>query len=366
MKNIARQELKDNGQTENDTFLADSLHSDSNTRRALEELVESFIEWKNKSLYLVLKKTTTEPIGRKYKIKTEQFGVWARKRGNSVYKKMVREKITALKSFIPDVNFFDANHNYVGQSSKILYAVLTYDTKRCSLEDAWKNIGREYNRFITSIRQRYGTVEIIRTWESFQNGYPHVNILLWFKNHSFTIARKDVKIKEGKKYQIFRILYSEKKTIASFWHSFVDVSACYNTYGVIDYISKYITKNLMSNKESSLLTMAMTWQYRKRVFSISKGFTDLITTVHNSNKNCQLNLFFKNVVGVKWYFVGLVSFSFIKKHIDIKQELLRISFGEKLPDFLTEEFACRREWESLTKRKWSSYRSCKEEVFYDE
>ena len=83
-----------------------------------------------------------------------------------------------------------------------------------------------------------------------------------------------------------------KKVIARGWHSNVDVKAMHSLAGGFSYQKKYLLKNIDAEKADSkaLKTLALCWAYRKRAFSVSGRFrqllSDLIRDMHNSN--CQL------------------------------------------------------------------------------
>jgi len=88
-----------------------------------------------------------------------------------------------------------------------------------------------------------------------------------------------------------------KKVIARGWHSNVDVKAMHSLAGGFSYQKKYLLKNIDAEKADSkaLKTLALCWAYRKRAFSVSGRFrqllSDLIRDMHNSNPQmCQTTL----------------------------------------------------------------------------
>ena len=60
----------------------------------------------------------------------------------------------------------------------------------------------------------------------------------------------------------------------AFWHSFVDVQAMDRVGGGLGYLKKYLLKCVDVEKADgkALLTLAITWAFRKRSFSISGKF----------------------------------------------------------------------------------------------
>ncbi|MBA7682105.1 hypothetical protein ES703_90451 [subsurface metagenome] len=88
-------------------------------------------------------------------------------------------------------------------------------------------------------------------------------------------------------------------------HGFVDVQACKNLKDGMGYIIKYIGKaHNLGKKGSSSLTLALTWFYRKRSWSMSKGFNDLIKQLHKS-KNIASDMWDSpDQRRVEWHLLG--------------------------------------------------------------
>lgn len=194
----------------------------------------------------------------------------ASKRGNDVYQYLVGKKLKPLND-LPDVTFF--KDDWGVKNTSLLFVTLTYDTKRCDEVTAWENIGKDFHLFYTKLRQEYGDFEYFRTWESTKNCYPHAHILIAFKKKSFPVfIHTD---KDG--HRTFRIPKADKDKIASFWHSNVDVQGVNGTKDAIDELTKYVTKDLCSDKGHK--TNAMIWLFGKQSYAITKGFVSLI-------KNC--------------------------------------------------------------------------------
>ena len=189
------------------------------------------------------------------------------KRGNDVYQDLVDRKLSGMKE-LPNIQFFD-DHT-VDKRTCLLFVTLTYDTNLKNSDCAWLDIGKDFHLFHNNLRKKYGKVEIFRTWESTQNYYPHVHcmILFWDKDFSVLEHTND----DGK--LTYRIPYKEVQDIAKYWHSNVDVQAMQDTHGCIKELTKYITKDLCSNKGDK--TNAMIWLFRKQSYAISKGFTKAI------------------------------------------------------------------------------------------
>lgn len=261
----------------------------------LSEVVERYLEWVRYPEYLVFRKENIHSGEFEFK------AVKGSKRGNDVYAWRVSKRFEELEG-LPNYQFF----NYKDRSKKhYTRAVFVTLTMRRFLPkyEAWEKISGYYNLFITKLRRVYGGVSAIRVNESHRDGEPHVHCLLLFEK-----ARFQVFYYNGE----WRI--QSKDFIASKWSymglslGHVDITALNSTKGGISYVTKYLTKlhdvgidgSLDDDKEFfeyndygsnlaklitnvSVLTLALMWAYRKRAFSISGDFIDLIREMHNSN-----------------------------------------------------------------------------------
>ena len=238
----------------------------------LPDVTTLYEEWKDDAEYIVLK-GTKDFIQKDLDLKENVFPeyvyrfVKASKRGNDVYRYLVKKRLKPLED-IPNVTFF--KDDWGVKNTNLLFVTLTYDTKRCDETTAWKNIGIDYHLFCTKLRQEYGHIECFRTWESTGHYYPHVHVLIGFKDKSFPVfIHTD---KEGKRS--FRISKKDKDKIASFWHSNVDVQGVDDTKDAIDELTKYVTKDLCSEKGNK--TNAMICLFRRQSYAITEGFVGLI------------------------------------------------------------------------------------------
>jgi hypothetical protein len=225
------------------------------------------------------------------------LAIKASKRGNDVYRRKVKKRFEAFDT-VPNASFFNDSDIAKGTAfTPCLFFTLTYDTKFCSLEDAWLNIGIEFNRWISRLQQKYGRISVLRTWQDFNNGYPHVHGVLLFKEHEFKIQYKEESpVLHGETKTIYRIEGHED--FRQSWHSFVDVSACYNVKGAISYARRYITRGIMKGEDYrspmqdggslSSQCLALNWLYRKRSFSVSGDFRKLVSDLIASKRNSKL------------------------------------------------------------------------------
>jgi hypothetical protein len=179
--------------------------------------------------------------------------------------------------------------------SQILFATLTYDLNLCSRIEAWENIGKEYDNWIRGIRQKYGSVSVLRVWQCTCKGYPHVHGIFLFKDHRFKVSFKSY---DENNKPIYRI--SEKEEFEHGWHSFVDVCAVRTVRGALNYARRYLTRSVDGSTSSEAprhmvydgkmtdLDMALMWLFKKRSYAISGDFRialhDLIVNLRNSDK----------------------------------------------------------------------------------
>ena len=270
-----------------------------------EDVIDLWDLWRNQPTYIVLQK---EEEIREIGIDGTEFTEWrvitkaikCAKRGNDVYFFRVRNRLNQL------LQICKGNYQLIwkdedGYYTQFLYLTLTYDTKRCSIREAWEQIGKEWNRFLSYLKKKFGVISVIRTWESFENGYPHIHAIIYF----FETAFRVIKYKR-KKFTEWR-LYDRnlKLEINRGWHSFIDIQAIENTKR-LQYIFKYILKELKNNREQQKQkrTLAMMWLFRKQSFSISNDFiTELASYTHsNLSDSERLDPIMHNS---NWEFIGI-------------------------------------------------------------
>jgi hypothetical protein len=270
---------------------------------SVSEIEERYREWVSENKYMILSRWNGAH--------NEVYAVKCAKRGNDVYCYRVNKRFKGLCSKAENLTFFNPKDRGAKETSA-LWVTLTYDSKLCSFQDAWRNIGIEFNGFMSFVRKRFGKVSCCRVFESFESGYPHVHCILLFEV-SFSVFIDS----KGQ----FRV--HEKDVIAESWHSNIDVKAMDSLAGGFSYLKKYLLKGInFENADSKALkTLALCWAYRKRVFSVSGSFrkllADLIKDMHNSNcikdmhnSNCQMvqiTLSGEIVEEEKFYVLGFVS-----------------------------------------------------------
>jgi len=246
---------------------------------------DQYLRWVDQSEYLVLGEY--DPL-RGY---TDYVAVKASKRGNDVYAKRIKDRLDPLMD-LPDIQFFNYKDRGNRHKTRAVFVTLTYDPKGLTLGEGWDQVGSDYNRWISALRGRYGSASIIRVWEAHKNGYPHIHAVVLLHDHEFTAFHHNGS---------WRI--NEKRDLEGLWdHGFTDVEALSSTRGGLHYVVKYLGKlhRLGSNHKdpdlvkgglsglvsrASLLTLSLMWCFRKRAYSVSGDWIDLIRSLHNSNSD---------------------------------------------------------------------------------
>jgi hypothetical protein len=258
---------------------------------SVSEIVDKYSEWVSEDRYMILNRVKMKTVrvrdSRKneyftadFPVESEYFALKCSKRGNDVYRQRVYRRFKGLASLTEKTVFFNPKNRSLDKRTRALFLTLTYDTKLCSLYDAWVTLGYELNRYMAYVRKHLGKISCCRVFEAFQNGYPHIHCILLFEKKEFKVFRD----KKGQ----FRV--KEKDIFAAGWRSHTDVKALWSLGRGLSYLKKYLLKSIdKENKDSKALkTLALCWLFNKRAFSVSGKFrqtlTDLIKTKHNSNQ----------------------------------------------------------------------------------
>lgn len=283
----------------------------------LENALSYYIDWVNTPLYAIF-----------YRLNKKQYGYYQQgrdwyscdykavelaKRGNRVY---IRKLAKRFKELFNLLDLIPENDILKGRvtTSNMFMVTLTYDKNRCSLDDAYFNIGKELNQYLSSLKQKYGKIKILRSIESFKNGYPHIHLFIIFLEHRFNVFRYNRK-KDGKvRYKLSNV---DKNNFDSYWHSYTHNEAVMSIGGVY-YILKYITKGQFTKDNNN--STAHLWLFHKQSYSISREFVDilgknfdfsplLVTSMSNSNNSL-----------IGWHY--LISLIPKKKHDSLFFEIL--------------------------------------------
>lgn len=254
-------------------------------------VVDIFKEWRDASEFFML-----DGYNQDLKHIMSIF-VKASKRGNCIYKKLMKQKFSFLDS-LPPIHFFCEEWGV--KRTPMLFITLTVDPKKYDIDSAYEDIAVQLNRFETLLRQKYGSYKCaicghkfvgrkkcpkckaflkdivcvgsfvkFRVWEIHENGYPHCHVVYYFHDAMFHVFEHFNKKKEGKKQRrTFRIVTKHRDAISKMWPmGQVDIQAVSDTLGAFSEVKKYITKNIWSKKAD--LTNAMLTLYRKQAYSVS-------------------------------------------------------------------------------------------------
>jgi hypothetical protein len=284
------------------------------TAEKISTLIEVYEYWREYNEYLLLlgeNNSTGEKL---------RLAVKCSKRGNDVYAKRLEMRLNFLNN-LKNVKFFD-NVDFdktAYAEANLFWITLTWDAKLCSLHEAWLNSYRELHRFKANLENKYGKIEWLVFIQPFPDvkgeayGYPHFHIVMWFRDstfHAFPHLEKDKKGVMALKYRV-----SEKRDIeiASKWHSFIDIQALSSIKGAVGYVKKYAKSVCYGESKKASLTCAMAWLYRKKSFSLTRGFqrvlSDLIASMRDRKRVFQKTLTNQLIPLWSWEFLGIRSAS---------------------------------------------------------
>ena len=277
-----------------------------------ELLVGLYLHWRELPEYLIFEGENRYTWKKKW-----GAGLMA-KRGNLIYRKKLRDRLTFIEA-LEDHTFFKYKDRSKRQKTRALFITLTYDSKLANLWEAWSGVKIKkqvkrgprlgevyyahkpgcrcvsclYNRYITSLREAYGRVSVIRAWEGFESGYPHVHLVALFHDHEFPVFHYN---------GAWRVQGKPGSSLEAYAGGFTDVEALASLRGGIRYVTKYLTKihgghapaggwtdgstlsNFMEATTHGDFTMAVMWLFRKRAFSISGDFIEFTTLLRNSKR----------------------------------------------------------------------------------
>lgn len=247
---------------------------------SIEGVVACYREWLSVFFYVVCNRFVHGDF---------EYGIFhSVKRGDERYSALVCRKFAGLGWFGKGLNYFGSGvHELVSGSG--LLVTLEYDSNRVSLADAWLNVGVDLNRWICGIRRKFGSVSMVRVFESHESGYPHIHALLVFHEYSFT-GRS---MKSGRGHLVYRVVGSDFDNLKSAkfgdrWsHGFSDFEMVSSYGGGIRYLSKYLSKSTSFQEAGSkgVKTLAMCWVFGKRSFGFQGEMFSSDEMYNSSNSN---------------------------------------------------------------------------------
>jgi len=281
-------------------------------REDLDLLQEIYLKWVTSPEALLLQGTHSETGEKKY------VGVKCSKRGNDVFNRRLDRKLSFLKDLKSEgYEFFNTNDFTLDKKvfSSALWVTLTFDSKLCSLDEAWRRIEYDWNKWITNLRNRYGQIMPLKFVQGFPGkgparGYPHIHAVLLFKESQFSVfpqlvdknqvddkAGKDVEMKTFRPLKSslrYRIHEKDELVSQGKYHSFVDVQALRTFKSISSYCRKYGqgTYDVVSAEgqvnDEALLNCALGFYYHKQSYSASRALqgelSDLITSLQSSKR----------------------------------------------------------------------------------
>jgi len=235
-----------------------------------EEITDIYKEWRDTSEHIVLsylEEYTMDLTNDAEYFDVRYICVKAAKRGNDVYKHLVKHKWRRVEEIDP-VQIF--NEDWGEKHTPMLSITLSYAQGRAPVEAAWKTFGEDFHLWLAKLHQEYGDFEYVRCWEATSDFYPHAHVLIAFKKTVFSVFEHTNK--DGSRSWL--IGDSAEKKIAGFWHSFSNIRGCQDTGTTLQHLVKYITKDIFTKKGDK--TNAMLWLHGKQAYAISKGFFALL------------------------------------------------------------------------------------------
>ncbi len=255
----------------------------------LDRVIDDFTYWSNLVVYLVLRRENIHTHENTYKMAK------AAKRGNDVYSAKLRKRLNHLYN-LPQREFFNFKDRNRRHKTRAVFVTLTY-RRDLRLDEAWENIGSDYNRWVSAMRKAFGKISIIRSFEAQSDGFPHIHCILLFREAEF-----ETFFYNGK----WRL--SRKRELEKYWGwGFCDMFAMYSLGAGVGYVMKYVTKvnnALLAEKKNrkDVLSLALMWIFRKRAFSVSKDFGVFLVEIKDDRPYGQVDLEGKTIY--KWYLVG--------------------------------------------------------------
>ena len=254
-------------------------------------LVEGFKAWRDYAEYLLIK-GVNRVNGKKMFL-----AVKCSKRGNDVFANRLDRKLGFLRR-LKGIEFFHPDDFTPKRLVKtnLLWVTLTYNSRLKTLDEAWKTVMDDYNLWITNLRNEYGKIDVLRFIEAFPDekgtafGYPHLHIVLLFKEAQFEVFPRMEEGKDGRLGMVYRIREKYEIERQGKWHSFIDVKALSSGKAVYNYVRKYCSKTHHGDSQGAMVTQSLLWLFRKQTYSLSSGFRselhDLIMDLQGS-KTCE-------------------------------------------------------------------------------
>jgi hypothetical protein len=336
----------------------------------LDVVLDEYKAWVSEKQYLIFEQ-------KRHRSPVRQIASFVPKRGNPKYAWKVHKMWREFTLPFEYQQKLDAEMGYTSQTNEtttnVLFLTLTWDVNFCDWKTAWNAISYFWNLFTANLRRKYGRALTARAYESTEKGFPHIHCILYFENSQFpTFLRRS---KKQKRY-VWRIPFPEVEKLRGLWHSFIDVQGMVSLAEGLNYLGKYVTK--ASNYESDdllgkgLATLATTWAFGKRSYSLGRKFKEAIfekyvaldltrisltqtvseqmTLEFKLLRDCQPSLlkpFFE-----KWTMRGIIKKSLLKTHGGIPRGCFSFGLCEKQKQFVEYYFGGRKVEDVVVQKPW--------------
>lgn len=255
-----------------------------------------FMKWLKQPLYLVFEDEENDKL----------IFRQGSKRGNIPYVKRGIRRLIPVVDAMKDLDRkMFVHRSYRKIKTKSLFITLTVDPSVYlgDREQFWHRIGYFYDKFKRAVLKKYGQAFVIRgVIESTMNGYPHIHLLMFFKEREFNcfVHRRKVRIEE-------------KRELEKYWDlGFMDIQGIRSLRQARSYAMKYAVKAYNPetckprDREAVELTLAMNWFFRKHGFTFSYLrllLNDLICNKQNSHDSLQE---VHTEMMTSWIFLGVM------------------------------------------------------------
>lgn len=250
-----------------------------------------------KNSYFVIYNHKTIIKGKNTTTINQKKAILGSKRGNETYRYRTLKCLSLLEKSFP----LQKSHPRKYAKTQQLFLTLTTRQKEISITTARKRMTKEFTKFKKELQRKYGKIDYVKCLESHKSGYPHIHVLLFFKDKSFWTR------KTGKYY----FLSSKKlnKELSNIWKmGNCDIKAVFNTSeSAFRYIAKYLTKTcLLQENNQNKLSIALNWVYNTKSFTSSLRSKECLD---NKVPNFQTLFFFLGLEGTYFIheFIDLVS-----------------------------------------------------------
>lgn len=237
-----------------------------------EQLMIAYKNWVQIPLWLMF----YNPLDKKY------ISVRGMKRGDKKHARIASSSFDRAQLLKPIVHTQQRTKSSPARTNT-LWISLTYPGDVGS--EAYQHVGKDFNRFLSAIRKRFGKIQYVRVWESQVRGTPHIHAIIIFQNKTWAWEYR--RSKKNPKRKIPRIFgYKEVK---KYWSHHSDVQAVDDYEQKLRYIKKYLTKQLEHKEDKDILACAHQMVYQNHTY-----FVPNLRNIATATKNPDLSYLLSN------------------------------------------------------------------------